>query len=175
MKVSAGRQEHPSTELVEEVDDDGRVLGVVSRREMRRRALRHRCTYVVVRNHRDEVLVHRRADGKDVYPGWWDVAFGGVCRVGEGWVRSAERELAEEAGLVAPLVDLGPVRYDGPEARVVGRVFVARHDGPFAGTDGEVAETGWVPRQELGAWAAGRSVYRDSLAVVVPVVLALDG
>lgn len=162
-----------SREPVEVVGPDGSVLGIVSRAEMRRRRLRHRCTYVAVVDSADRVLVHRRAGWKDVYPGWWDLAFGGVCGVGEGWTEAAGRELAEEAGLVAPLVDLGPVRYDGPDGRIVGRVFLARHDGPFRGDDGEVVETGWVPRAELAAWATERRVCRDSAQVVLPLVVDL--
>jgi ADP-ribose pyrophosphatase YjhB (NUDIX family) len=108
-----------------------------------------------------------------VYPGWWDLAFGGVCAVGEGWESSARRELAEEAGLEADLVDLGPVRYDSDDGRVVGRVFLARHDGPPRCDDGEVVETAWVPRPSLEAWAGDRQVCRDSQAVVLPLVLAL--
>ena len=164
----------PGAELVEEVDPEGTVLRVVSRAEMRRDRLRHRCTYVVVLNRADEVLVHRRADWKDVYPGWWDLAFGGVCGVGEGWSDSAARELAEEAGLSAPLTDLGPIRYDGHDAAVVGRVFLARSEGPFAGTDGEVAETAWVARSDLERWARERRVCRDSGTAVLPLVVALE-
>lgn len=160
---------------MEEVDEDGSVLRVVPRDAMRRERLRHRCTYVVVRSSIDAVLVHRRAEWKDVYPGWWDVAFGGVCAPGEPWIDAARRELAEEAGLAAPLVELGPVRYDGDEARVVGRVYLASSDGPWAGGDGEVVEVAWVPRVGLERWARGRQVCRDSVAVVLPLLRRLDG
>lgn len=163
----------PGAELVEVVDVEGRVLCTATRAEVRRRRLRHRCTYVVVRNDADEVLVHRRAGWKDVYPGWWDLAFGGVCAVGEGWLEAARRELAEEAGLTADLVELGAVGYDGDDGRIVGRVYLARHGGPARCDDGEVVEVAWVPRADLGAWVAGRPVCRDSVAVVLPRVLAL--
>ena len=64
--------------------------------------------YVVVLRPGDRVVVHQRAAWKDVAPSAWDLAFGGVCGVGEGWLESATRELAEEAGLTdVPLTDLG--------------------------------------------------------------------
>jgi 8-oxo-dGTP pyrophosphatase MutT (NUDIX family) len=162
----------PADEAVEWVDDDGQVIEVVTRSRVRAEGLLHRCTYVVVLDAADEVLVHRRARWKDVYPGWWDLAFGGVCAPGEGWEAAARRELAEEAGLRAPLADLGPVRYDGADGRVLGRLFLARHEGPAVPRDGEVVETGWVPRSRLAAWAAERPVCRDSATVVLPLVVA---
>ena len=53
--------------------------------------------------------MHRRAEWKDVYPGYWDVCFGGVLGAGEAWDDAAHRELQEEAGIDAPLELLGIV------------------------------------------------------------------
>ena len=50
------------------LDDAGRTVGVVTRREMRSRQLPHRATYVLVFNRRGELFVHLRSAGKDVYP-----------------------------------------------------------------------------------------------------------
>src|SRR5918994_3168068 len=89
-----------SDEPVEVVGEDGAVVGIVRRAEMRARNLRHRSVGVVVRRRGDgAVLAHRRAAWKDVWPGRWDIAFGGVCAVGEAAVATAVRELAEEAGI----------------------------------------------------------------------------
>ena len=69
-------------ELVDLVDEDDNVVEVVTRAEMRARGerARHRACYVAVLTSSDELVVHRRADWKDVYPGYWDVCFGGVLR-----------------------------------------------------------------------------------------------
>jgi isopentenyldiphosphate isomerase len=158
-------------EPVECVDPDGAVQRVVTRREMRAANLRHRATFVVVQNARGEVLVHQRAPWKDIWPSRWDLAFGGICGVGESWEEAAARELQEEAGLAAPLEDLGPVRFESDETRMVGRVFRARHDGPGTFPDGEVVAHAWVPGHELAAWAATRPLCDDSAAVVLPVFL----
>ena len=110
----------PGDELVEVVDEQGRVTAVVTRREIREGTLRHRATYVVVVDSADRVIVHQRAPWKDVYPLYWDLAFGGVCGVGESWERSATRELAEEAGITgAELQDLGPASYEEDDGRIV--------------------------------------------------------
>src|SRR5215472_10736543 len=128
---------------------------------MRGGNLRHRAVYVLVLDAGGRLLVHRRADWKDVCPGRWDVAFGGVAGVGEPPAENARRELAEEAGITAPLVRLGAGAYEDAEVRVRGDVFLARSDGPFTFADGEVVETAWVAPADLPAWRSGRSLCPD--------------
>lgn len=163
-------------ELVEVVDERGAVTGVVPRPQMRARNLRHRAVAIVVRDD-GRVLVHRRAEWKDVYPGRWDVAFGGVPNVGEDWRDAAVRELAEEAGLrVRPgdLAELGGGRWEDDDVRVVTRVFAVESAGPFVFVDEEVVAIEWVALDELDAWLSGHDVVTDSRAIVVPL-LSPDG
>ncbi len=156
---------------MEWVDADGAVLGIVSRRRMRDQNLRHRCTYVAVVTGGDELVVHQRADWKDVSPGAWDLCFGGVAAVGEGWEPSARRELAEEAGLTGvELEDLGPVRYEADDGRIVGRVYLARSDAEPTCPDGEVQALERVPLRDLDRWLDGRTVSPDTATVVLPVL-----
>jgi 8-oxo-dGTP pyrophosphatase MutT (NUDIX family) len=143
-------------EPVEVVDADGNVVEVVDRAVMRAGNLRHRSVGVVVRRRADgAVLAHRRAAWKDVWPGRWDLAFGGVCAVGEDELETAVRELAEEAGIdVAPdgLRRLGSGSYEDDDVAAVGTLFEVDHDGPFVFADGEVEATEWVPASQLWSW-----------------------
>ena len=168
---------------------------------MRRETLRHRCTYVAVlvglphivgtaagpgaaggprsapRSGVDAetlLVVHQRADWKDTYPSYWDVAFGGVCGVGERWLPSAERELAEEAGITgAPLVDLGSGRYEQQDNRVVGRIFLAAWPHEPVLADGEVVAVDRVPLGRLAEWSLTVPLCPDSAALVIPRLLGL--
>jgi len=137
---------------------------------MRAGNLRHRAVYVLVVDGAGRLLAHRRADWKDVWPGRWDVAFGGVAAVGETPAETARRELAEEAGVSAPLERLGEGAYEDGEVRVRGDVFLARSGGPFAFADGEVVETAWVAPGELAVWLAGRPLCPDSVAIALPLL-----
>ena len=159
----------PGAELVEELDEEGRVVGVVSRSEMRARNLWHRNVIVMVRRSSGALVVHQRADWKDVFPSMWDVAFSGVPAVGESWSEAAARELAEEASLaVAPddLADLGPRVCDIGDIRWHGRVFEVTDDRELAPADGEVVALDEVPVSDLPAWITQTPVCPDSIELV---------
>src|SRR5262245_38598731 len=87
------------SEMIDLLDDDGRVIGVTTRAEMRRFRLPHRCVYVFVFHPDGRLMVHRRTDSKEVFPGFWDVAVGGVVAAQENWLDAAKRETAEEIGV----------------------------------------------------------------------------
>jgi len=156
-------------EAVEVVDPAGVVVAVVTRAEMRRHRLRHRTVAVAVTDAAGQrLLVHRRADWKDVWPSRWDVAFGGVVAVGETWAAAARRELAEEAGVDEPVERLGGGVYVDEDVNEVAEIFLARSDGPFSFPDGEVVATDWVTFADLPTWLATHETCPDGVALVVP-------
>ncbi len=86
--------------------------------------------------------------------------------MGESWLVSAQRELAEEAGVTGvELQDRGGVAWGDV---IVGRVFWARHDGELTCPEGEVQRVDRVPLADLDGWLDGRDVCPDSLDLVVP-------
>lgn len=178
--TSNGSGEQP-IEWVDLVDDDDRVIGRASRSEMRAQRLQHRAVFIavvssaqVVPDSGRRLLVHRRAEHKDVWPGRWDLAVGGVVSSGESYDAAASRELAEEVGVrgVQPL-PLGAGRYVDDDVALLGRCYVVHHDGPFTFDDGEVVEARWVTAPELESMLDGTdrvSFVPDSVALVLPLV-----
>jgi len=157
-----------SDDQVDVLDDAGNVIDTVTRAEMRRDNLRHRSVLIAVLNDNDELLVHRRADWKDLWPGAWDVAFGGVVGAGEAWIVAAQRELDEETGMRIELGYLGEETYEDDQVRELARIYLARTAGPFDFSGGEVVEAVWVPLTELRDWLSSRSVCPDGVALVLP-------
>lgn len=167
--LAAAHPENSPREMVEEVDVLGNVLRLVTRREMRADALWHRAVFIAVRSSAGDLLVHRRAETKDVWPGWWDVAVGGVVAPGESWEVAAQRELSEELGVSGVgLHPLGTGAYRDGAVKLVAACFHAVCDGPFAFSDGEITETQWVAARDLRARIGQDSFLPDSLALILP-------
>jgi isopentenyldiphosphate isomerase len=155
------------TELVDVVDGEDRVVRRATRVDMRRDNLLHRAVYILVRNPRGELFVHRRTDSKDIHPGHWDVTIGGVVAAGEEYAAAAERELHEEIGIrAATLHLLGPLRYDDADTRILGRVFAATADGPLRLQAEEIAEGSFMSADQVGRVIAERPCCPDGLLVL---------
>ena len=163
-----------TSERVDVVDTDDRVVGTVSRSEMRRDRLRHRAVFVAVLDGVGNLLVHRRSVGKDVWPGWLDIAVGGVVTSGESYADAVRRELVEEIGVsdVDPIeIDRGRVQvYDDADVSLVGRCFAVTTSGPFVFADGEVSEAWWVSRDEFEELRRRERFLPDSLALLLPLL-----
>lgn len=89
----------PEDEIVDVVDEDDRVVGRARRGEVYARGLRHRATFVLARDERDRVFVHRRTATKLVHPSMYDMFVGGVLGPGESYDDGALREAEEELGV----------------------------------------------------------------------------
>jgi len=79
---AAAHPDNSPDEMVEEIDLAGNVLQLVTRRKMRAEQLCHRSVFIAVMSEKGDLLVHKRAETKDIWPGWWDVAVGGVVAPG---------------------------------------------------------------------------------------------
>lgn len=156
----------PGVELVDVVDEAGRTIGTVTRREMRARRLPHRSAYVLVLNARGDLFLHLRTPTKDVYPDHWDVAIGGVLAAGESFAAGAVRELREELGVAANPEALFPFRYADAAAVVHGMVYRAVHEGPFRLQPEEIVRGEWAAPASVAGRAAHARFCPDGLAVL---------
>lgn len=159
---------NPADELVIIVDRANNVTGSATRRRMRAERLPHRCSYILVFNSRGELWVQKRTIIKDIYPGYWDPAAGGVMQVGETYEESAAREAHEELGVqgveLRPLFDMW---FEDDRSAVWGRAFTCVYDGPLALQESEVQFVEpMLPRDVLTRAASGEQFTPDGLLVV---------
>ena len=97
-------------EMLDLVNEQGDPLGrAVPRSEAHRLGLRHRTSHVWLVRRKNgvlEVLLQKRSDEKDSFPGCYDISSAGHIPAGQGFVDSALRELKEELGVTAQPQDL---------------------------------------------------------------------
>lgn len=94
-------------EIFDVCDPEDRVIGQAPRSQVHRERLLHRAAHVFVFNSRNELLVQVRSASKDEFPNCYTSSASGHLSTGEDYLESAQRELAEEIGIVAPLEFLG--------------------------------------------------------------------
>ena len=97
------------TELLPLVDEDGNILGAVSRADAHTPVLindvtkcpkpLHPVVHLHVFNENGDLYLQHRAEWKKVQPGKWDTATGGHIDLGESVAQALEREVYEEIGL----------------------------------------------------------------------------
>ena len=158
----------PGDELVDIVDEHDTVIDTVTRREMRAGRLRHRAVYIAVQHSDGRLLVHQRSHHKDVRPGAWDIAVGGVVGAGETYDDAAVRELAEEIGVEhVSITPWGGGVFGDESYELIGRCYHVVHNGPFRFADGEVIDAKWVNRSELHTLLRDEDVVADSVALLL--------
>ncbi|MEV4575014.1 NUDIX domain-containing protein [Nonomuraea jabiensis] len=137
------------TELVEHVDDQDHVLGVVSRDDAIRHGWLHRIATTVCRDELGRFLVYRRADGLSRYPGYYEVTFGGAVDVGESYQAAAAREITEELGVDVPVHEVVKFLCHGE----IGSYWLGVHEAVITGDVSPdphaVSWVGWLTSAEL--------------------------
>lgn len=148
----AEQDQAADTEWVDIVDEQNEVVAQASRQQMRAERLRHRATYIVVHDGMGRILVQRRTDTKDFYPGSLDATAGGVVQSGENVLDSARREAEEELGIAGvPFAEHGVFYFEEQQCRVWGALFSCVSHGPFALQEEEVVEVNWLTPEEITA------------------------
>ncbi|WP_136478327.1 NUDIX hydrolase [Pseudomonas sp. DG56-2] len=154
-------------ELIAWVDESDKLLGAVPRAELREKGLIGRGTYILLFNTLGELCVHRRTESKAIYPGYWDVAAGGMVQADESFAESAARELEEELGVAGvELTAHERFFFDQPGNRLWCAVFSAVWDGPLRLQPEEVSEARFLPVEQALAESLRQPYCPDSLAAL---------
>lgn len=97
-------------EILDIVDDNGQPTGeVIDRVTAHREGILHRTSHVWlvrIKDGRQQVLLQKRSEEKDSYPGCYDISSAGHIPAGVDFVPSALRELKEELGVEVQAEDL---------------------------------------------------------------------
>jgi isopentenyldiphosphate isomerase len=162
-------------EIIDIVDEQDRVVGQATRGEAYDRRLRHRCSFVLVRDGAGRIFVHRRTPDKAVFPSAYDMWVGGVLAAGESYDDGAVREAREELGApgLREVEFLFKFLWETPEYAWWSAVYRTTWDGPVHPQAEEVAWHTFLTAGELeerlasgdGQWVPdGLAAYRRLLA-----------
>lgn len=107
--------------------------------------------HLAIFNSRGEMLIQKRTDTKEIYPGLWDISLGGGVIAGENPAQAVSRELFEELGIKRDFSGIRPhitISYN----RGFDDFFIMREDIPLADLDlqsDEVSEARWATEEEV--------------------------
>jgi len=138
-------------ELLDIVDDNDCVVGLLPRSDVHRLGLKHRAVHILIFNSKGELFLQRRSMRKDKCPGLWDSSASGHLESGEDYNDCAIRELREELGITAVggltrLFKLQACNETDNEFVWVYRGFC---DGPFTLNKDEISEGKWFSIEEI--------------------------
>ena len=162
----------PDDEIVVIVDEHDREIGATRRAIMRQQRLIHRAAYILVFNDRGRLFVQKRSMRKDVYPGYWDAAAGGVVLAGESYMQAARRELSEELGISTTLQHLFDHYHEDGDNRVWGRVYHCNHNGPFELQEEEIVAGRFMTLEQALALNREQPFTPDSVSIMERLLTA---
>jgi isopentenyldiphosphate isomerase len=81
------------------VDQDDRVIGLATRKEIHEKGLLHREIHVWFITPKGEIIFQHRAKDKDTYPDLLDATVGGHVEIGDNYEKTALKEMEEETGV----------------------------------------------------------------------------
>jgi len=149
-------------EWLDIVDENGEPSGeTVERCFAHRNGIRHRTAHVWLFRKRDgetEILLQKRSENKDSFPGCYDISSAGHIPAGIGYIPSALRELSEELGLTLPESALEycgikrvsvddcfhGIPYHDRQVTRIYMVWYAPEMGDFVLQEEEVSEVRWM-------------------------------
>jgi len=89
-------------ELIDIVDEKGKIIGKTTRGEAYEKALLHPAVHVAVFDSRRRLLIQQRSSQKSIFPLYWDISVGEHRKPAESFKAAAIRGLAEELSIKLP-------------------------------------------------------------------------
>ena len=101
--------------LLEVVNEHDEVIGLKPRAEIHAQGLRHREIYIWIELANHQLIFQRRSPTKDLFPNMLDNSVGGHVEIGDTYLTTAIKEMAEETGIVCEpedLIELGKIYFE---------------------------------------------------------------
>ena len=141
------------------VDEHDQVIDRQRRIDVHRLELRHRAVHVFVRRADGRLLIHKRTESKEEFPGVWTSSASGHVSSGEDYTTAADRELTEELGITVELHRCHKFDASPATSMEFTELFECRWDGEVTADPVEIQAIEWAEINDL----AGRIQHSPEL------------
>lgn len=137
-------------ELFVVVDENDNIIDYRRREECHSdKSLIHRSTGIVIFNNKGKILVQKRSQTKDLYPGYFTISCAGHVKKDEEYEDAAKREMFEEIGIKVPLKFINKKLLKLPLETEFDTLFTAVYDGQFKTSKDEVESVEFVDPESI--------------------------
>ena len=141
-------------EYVDIVDEEDKVIGKSTRKEVDKNILRVRASKIFISDKDGKILIHRRADDPNRnYPGMWDIGAAETAKAGESYEVAAIRGLMEELRIVGisnlDIKFLFKYIFTGEKTKRNYKIFSITINQEISFDRKEISEVKWVTEEEL--------------------------
>ena len=137
-------------EIFDIVDPDDNIIGQATRRECNSNPdIIHRAVFILIYNHKNQILWQKRSLTKDTCPGEWTTSVSGHVDSGDSYEEAAIRETMEELGIRIELEYMGKFLYRYSTENEYSAIFKGYSEGPFDFDKQEVADIEFMTIDEI--------------------------
>jgi isopentenyldiphosphate isomerase len=150
-------------EIITVVDKNNKIIGKAFRKDVRKFNLIHRATYIFVMNTISQLLIQKRTNQKDLYPGLIDLACSGTVCVNESYYENALRELGEELGIITTEIIFHEYfYYSDVKLKVWGSIFSYIYDGKINLQENEIEYVKKLPLDSVLSYSSNNNYSPDT-------------
>lgn len=150
------------------VDKNDHRLGFVSRRQAHSDPSKiHRSICMIVTNAKNQILLQKRSQSKDTFPGFWTLSVTGHVSQNETYLQAAKRELFEELGIKSGLRFVKKVLLHLPSETEFCSIYeTAIPAGKINHDNDEITTTLWIRLSQMSAFVKKNTVTPDALQIL---------
>ncbi len=94
-------------EYLDVVNEENEVIDKKPRKEVHEKCLPHRTVMFFVKSKDDKILVTKRSEDKEFFPGYWSIVLGGHVVSGDTYEETISKEMKEEINTIGEFTKLG--------------------------------------------------------------------
>lgn len=119
-------------EIYDVVNANDEVIGTATRGQVHADpTFIHRAAGAYVFNRKKQLLMQKRSESKDMFPGYWVFSVGGHVDSGDSYDQAIQREIKEELGVEMNVSRVEKTLQREPEETEFWQIYMGIHDGPF--------------------------------------------